>query len=47
MSRNRLVVIGQALKPFGIRGEVKIRPFTESFEPFERSAELVFDDTSV
>lgn len=46
MSRDRLVVIGQALKPFGIRGQVKIRPFTESFEPFVRSAELVFDDTS-
>jgi len=46
MSQDRLVVIGQALKPFGIRGEVKIRPFTESFEPFVRSAELVFDDTS-
>lgn len=46
MSRTRLVVIGQALKPFGIRGEIRIRLFTESYEPFQRSAELIFDDTA-
>ena len=37
MTRNRFVVIGKAVKPFGIRGEIKITPFTESFEAFEHS----------
>ncbi|MEJ2717240.1 MAG: ribosome maturation factor RimM [Deltaproteobacteria bacterium] len=45
MSRNKLVVIGQAVKPFGIRGEIKIKPYTESFEAFKRSPVLVFDET--
>jgi 16S rRNA processing protein RimM len=45
MTANRLVVIGRAVKPFGIRGEVKIRPFTETFLSFENSAVLVFDQT--
>jgi 16S rRNA processing protein RimM len=45
MSRNRLVVIGQAVKPFGIKGELRIRPFTESFESFERSSVLIFGET--
>ncbi len=44
MSGDRLVVIGQAGKPFGIKGEIRIRPFTESFEAFERSAVLVFGE---
>lgn len=39
------MVIGQAVKPFGIRGEVKIRPFTGSFDTFKRSSVLVFDET--
>jgi len=45
MSIDTLVVIGEAVKPFGIRGEIKIRPFTESFEAFGRSSVLVFGDT--
>ncbi len=39
------VVIGRAGRPFGIRGEIKIRPFTESPEAFERSGVLYFDET--
>ena len=46
MSSSRFVVIGQAVKSFGIKGEVKIRPFTESLEPFKRSSVLVFDETA-
>jgi 16S rRNA processing protein RimM len=41
MRSKRLVVIGEAVKPFGIRGELKVHPFTESFEAFERSSTLV------
>jgi 16S rRNA processing protein RimM len=41
-----LQVVGQALKPFGVKGEIKIRPFTQSFEIFARSDELVFDQVS-
>jgi len=39
----RLIVIGCSLKPFGTRGEIKIRPCTESLEVFDRSSELIFD----
>lgn len=46
MSRNRLVVIGQAVKSFGVKGEIKIRPFTESREVFQRSSRLIFDNSS-
>ncbi len=45
MASKRLVVIGKALKPFGIRGEIRIRPYTESFYAFERSSTLVFDQS--
>jgi 16S rRNA processing protein RimM len=45
MSADQLVVIGEAVRPFGIRGEVKIRPFTASLEAFEKSSVLVFDET--
>lgn len=45
MSRDKLVVIGQAGKPFGIRGEIRIKPYTESFETFKRSPVLVFGET--
>ena len=45
MSRSELVVIGQAVKPFGVRGEVKIRPFTESLEIFRTATVLVVGDT--
>jgi len=46
MSQQRLVVIGKGTKPFGIRGEIKILPFTETFEAFERSSVLVFDQAA-
>lgn len=46
MLPNRLVVIGQTLKAFGIKGQIKVRPFTESMEVFERSSALFFDDSS-
>ena len=45
MPRNRLVVIGQVGKPFGIRGEVRIFPFTETIEALERSCVLILDET--
>ncbi len=45
MPSTRLIVIGQALKPFGIKGEIRIRPFTESFYAFERSSILIFDQS--
>ncbi len=45
MSRNRLIVIGRVVKAFGIRGEIKISPFTESFESFERSGVLFLDES--
>lgn len=44
MTSQRLVVIGRALGPFGIRGELKVKPFTESAEAFHRSSDLIFDD---
>jgi len=45
MSRRKLIVIGQAVKPFGIRGEIKISPFTETFETFKRSPALIFGES--
>jgi 16S rRNA processing protein RimM len=45
MSDKRLVVIGQVAGPFGIKGEIKIRSFAESFDAFQRSAVLVFDES--
>ncbi|MDQ7784712.1 MAG: ribosome maturation factor RimM [Desulfomonilaceae bacterium] len=45
MSSKRLIIIGQVLKPFGIRGELRIRPFTESLYAFERSSTLFFDQS--
>ncbi len=45
MSDRRLIVIGQTVKVFGIRGEIKIKPFTESFEAFKRSPALVFGES--
>lgn len=45
MAPKRLIVIGKALKPFGIRGEIRIRTFTESLYAFERSSTLVFDQS--
>ncbi len=45
MSDSKLIAIGRAVKPFGIKGEVKISPFTESFEAFKNSAVLVFGES--
>ncbi|MEW6349195.1 MAG: ribosome maturation factor RimM [Thermodesulfobacteriota bacterium] len=45
MKPKTTVVIGQAGQPFGIKGEIKIRPYTESVEAFERSRVLYFDET--
>ena len=45
MTSQRLVVIGRALKPFGIKGEIRVKPFTESLEAFHRSSDLIFDDS--
>lgn len=45
MLQESFVVIGQALKPFGIKGEIKIKVFTESLEPFENSSVLTFGET--
>jgi 16S rRNA processing protein RimM len=42
---HRLIVIGRATKPFGIRGEINITPFTVTFEAFYNSEILVFDQT--
>jgi 16S rRNA processing protein RimM len=43
MTGQTLIVIGEVVKSFGIRGEVKVRPFTESLELF-RNAEILFLD---
>ncbi len=37
---DKLIVIGRVVKPFGIRGEIRIAPYTESFEAFENSADI-------
>jgi 16S rRNA processing protein RimM len=41
---HRLIVIGRVSKPFGVKGEISIVTFTESFEAFENSEFLVFGD---
>jgi len=46
MTRNRLVVIGRAAKPFGIKGEIKVTPYTESFEAFLNSRTLTFGESA-
>lgn len=38
-------MIGQVLKPFGLKGEIKVKPFTESLDPFTNSRILFFDET--
>ncbi len=47
MFQEGLVVIGRVVKPFGIKGQILISPFTESYEAFERSDVLVFGDVPV
>jgi 16S rRNA processing protein RimM len=44
MPLKRLIVIGKALKPFGIKGEIRIRPYTESPDAFDNSSSLIFDE---
>jgi 16S rRNA processing protein RimM len=46
MTRSRLVVIGKAVRPFGIRGEIKVTVFTESFEAFQNSDALIFGESA-
>lgn len=46
MTQKRFVVIGRAAKPFGIKGEIKITPFTESFEAFDNSDTLIFGESA-
>lgn len=41
MASVTLVAIGKVLKPFGVRGELKVQPFTGSVEVFELSPALV------
>lgn len=45
MTRERFVVIGKAVKPFGIKGEIKVTPFSESFEAFSNSDVLIFGES--
>ncbi len=40
MAENRLIVIGKIGKPFGIKGQMRIVPFTETIAPFVNSKEL-------
>lgn len=46
MTRSRLVVIGKAVRPFGIRGEIKVAAYTESFEAFQNSDVLIFGESA-
>jgi 16S rRNA processing protein RimM len=41
MASERLVVIGKVLKPFGVKGELKVQLYTVTLEPFQRSDMLV------
>ncbi len=42
MPEERLIIIGEVLKPLGLRGELKIKPFTESLEVFQNLSTLYF-----
>ncbi len=44
MTDERLVVIGRAQKPFGIKGEIRVQAYTETFEAFEKSEWLLIKD---
>ena len=37
MSDDGLIVIGRLQKPFGLRGEIRVQAYTETFEAFEKS----------
>ncbi len=45
MPQDGFVVIGKAGKPFGIKGEIRIYPFTETLTVFERSSVLFLDES--
>lgn len=45
MPKRRFVVIGKAVRPFGIRGEIKVNSYCESTVPFTQARELIFGDT--
>ena len=47
MPNDGLVIIGRVQKPFGIRGEVTIQAFTETFHAFEKSEWLEIKDTKM
>jgi 16S rRNA processing protein RimM len=44
MLTDRLVVVGKALKPVGLKGEIKIYPYTESLDVFKDFPFLVFGE---
>lgn len=39
------LLVGEILKPQGIRGEVKVRPFTDSADDFKQFKKVVIDET--
>lgn len=43
MKSDRLIVIGKALKPIGLNGELKIYPYTESLDIFKKFPYLFFE----
>lgn len=45
MSTPERVVIGKVTTTFGTKGEIKVRPFTESLEVFKRSVDLFLGDS--
>lgn len=45
MSSDGLVVIGRVQKPFGVRGEIRVQAYTETFEAFEKSEWLLIKDS--
>ena len=44
MSADQLIVVGKALKPVGLKGELKIYPYTESPEIFKNFPFLFFEN---
>jgi 16S rRNA processing protein RimM len=46
LSSERLVVIGEIVRPHGVRGAVRVRPLTDRPERFERVTECVLWDAA-
>lgn len=44
MNADRLIVVGKALKPVGLKGELKIYPYTESLDSFKKFPFLFFEN---